>query len=68
DMLFIDAQGVVRNIHHRAQPLDETPILGGDGLTHVLEINGGMSRDLGIDVGDQLRHPSFAQSSAAWPC
>jgi len=68
DMLFVDETGVIRNIQERAQPLDETPIFGGDDLTHVLEINGGLARMLGIDVGDQLRHPSFAQADAAWPC
>jgi len=68
DMLFVDPLGVVRNIHHRAQPLSETAIPGGDGLTHVLEINGGMSRMLGIKVGDQLQHPSFDQTVASWPC
>lgn len=68
DMLFVDETGVIRSIHERAQPLDETPIFGGDNLTHVLEINGGMARMLGIEVGDQLRHPSFAQAGAAWPC
>lgn len=68
DMLFVDATGVIRHIHHRAQPLDETPIFGGDGLTHVLEINGGLARQLGIDVGDTLRHPSFDQAFAAWAC
>ncbi|WP_415922781.1 DUF192 domain-containing protein [Tateyamaria sp. SN6-1] len=68
DMLFVDAAGVVRNIHHRAQPLDETSIFGGDNLTHVLEINGGLAKRLGIDVGDVLRHPSFVPETAAWPC
>ena len=68
DLLFVDAQGVIRNIHERAQPLDETPIVGGNNLTHVLEINGGLSKQLGIDVGDQMRHPSFDQAGAIWPC
>lgn len=68
DMLFVDPTGTIRNIHHRAQPLDETPIQGGTGLTHVLEINGGLARQMGLSVGDQLRHPSFAQTAAAWPC
>lgn len=68
DMIFIDAAGVVQHIHHRAQPLDETPILGGRDLTHVLEINGGKAGMLGIDVGDVIRHPSFAPETAAWPC
>ena len=68
DMLFVDPAGTVRHIHHRAIPLDETPVYGGTGLTHVLEINGCMANQLGISVGDQLRHPSFEQSGAAWPC
>ncbi len=68
DMLFIDPKGIVQHIHHRAQPLNETPIPGGDGLTHVLEINGGLSQMLGIRVGDQLQHPSFDQTIASWPC
>jgi hypothetical protein len=68
DMIFVDVTGVVRHIHHRAEPLNETPITGGDGLTHVLEVNGGMAELLGLDVGDQLQHPSFDQTSAAWPC
>lgn len=68
DLIFVDPAGVVRHIHHRAKPLDETSIPGGSGLTHVLEINGGLSRMLGIEVGDQLQHPSFDQSGASWPC
>ncbi len=68
DMLFIDQTGVIRKIHHRAVPLDETPIFGGTGLTHVLEINGGLAKQMGISEGDQLRHPSFAQDDAAWAC
>ena len=68
DTLFIDPGGVVQHIHHRAVPLDETPIPGGNGLTHVLEINGGMAEALGITVGSQVRHPSFDTSVAAWSC
>lgn len=68
DMLFVDSTGVIQNIHHRAIPLDETPIFGGSDLTHVLEINGGLAKTMGISVGDQLRHPSFSQADASWPC
>ena len=68
DMLFIDPQGVVRHIHHRAQPLDETTIPGGDGLLAVLEINGGLAKRLGITEGSQIRHPAFAANDPAWPC
>lgn len=69
DMLFLDGSGVIRHIHHRAQPLDETPISGGeDLLLGVLEINGGLARRLGIQTGDVLRHPAFASVSDPWHC
>lgn len=68
DMLFLDPTGTVTKIHHEAVPLDETPIPGGDGLTHVLEINGGLARMMGIQEGAQMRHPSFDQDIAVWPC
>jgi uncharacterized membrane protein (UPF0127 family) len=68
DMLFIDARGVVQHIHHNAIPLDETPIMGGDDILTVLEINGGLAARLGIDVGTQVRHPAHDEWSPAWPC
>ena len=67
DLLFLDATGTITHIHERAQPLDETPITGGRGLA-VLEINGGLAQRMGISVGDELRHPAFAEGPAAWPC
>lgn len=68
DMIFFDAAGVVTRVHHRAVPLDETPIDGGNGVLAVLEINGGMAADMGIAIGTQLRHPAMPQGIAAWPC
>ncbi len=68
DMLFIDAAGVVQHIHHNAIPLDETSIFGGNDLLAVLEINGGLSRRLGITKGSVLRHPAFDADLAEWPC
>jgi uncharacterized membrane protein (UPF0127 family) len=68
DMIFVDPAGVIKHIHHRAEPMNDAAIFGGDGLTHVLEINGGLSQMLGITVGSQLRHPTFDPTVAAWPC
>jgi len=69
DMLFIDARGLVQHIHHNAIPLDETPISGGDAdQLAVLEINGGLSRQLGLTTGSEIRHPAFDVAIAAWPC
>ncbi|MCH2094847.1 MAG: DUF192 domain-containing protein [Rhodobacteraceae bacterium] len=68
DIIFADAQGVVRYVHENAQPQDLTHISGGRNLQYVLEINGGMTSILGIDVGSELRHPAIAQDIAAWGC
>jgi len=69
DMLFIDSAGVIRHIHPRAQPLDETAITpGAMPLLGVLEINGGLARRLGIEVGAVLRHPAFAEADQPWVC
>ena len=68
DMIFLDASGTVRKVHHEAKPLDETPIFGGNAIQSVLEINGGLARKIGIAEGWQLRHPAIDQDAAAWPC
>lgn len=69
DMIFVDENGLVLNVHSNAIPLDRTPIPGGsDDIIYVLEINGGMAEDLGISAGSQLRHPSVPQDDALWPC
>nr|WP_226898618.1 DUF192 domain-containing protein [Mangrovicoccus algicola] len=67
DMIFLDRAGVVRRVHENAVPLDETPIDGGPGIFAVLEINGGLAREIGIVPGSEMRHPVFG-SGAAWPC
>lgn len=68
DIIFADATGTVRNVHQMARPHDETPIPGEGMIKAVLEINGGLARDLGIGAGTQLRHPAFDTELAAWPC
>jgi uncharacterized membrane protein (UPF0127 family) len=68
DMIFTDAAGVVRHVHHNAIPGDETTIDGGAGILTVLEINGGLARAMGIVPDSEMRHPAFAPDRAAWPC
>ena len=68
DMIFMDESGTVTRVHENARPLDETPIDGGDDVSIVLEINGGLARQIGIAEGAELRHPAVPQDSAAWPC
>jgi uncharacterized protein len=68
DMIFVEEDGRVAHVHHEAVPLDETPIWGGNRIQFVLEINGGLARQLGIAVGSEMRHPRLPQDSALWPC
>lgn len=68
DMIFIDPTGLVTAIHENAIPLDETAIPGGDNVQYVLEVNGGMTGLLGIEVGTQVQHPGIDQNVALWGC
>lgn len=68
DMLFIAADGTVRDIHSNAIPLDETGIPSAtDDIVAVLEVNGGLSEMLGLQPGAEVRHPVFS-NEAAWTC
>ena len=68
DMLFFDPEGRLTHIHENAIPLDETAIPGGDNVRFVLEINGGLVAELGIEPGAELRHPAVDPDLAVWPC
>lgn len=59
DMLFISPDGTIGHIHHMAKPQDETRITSLKPAMAVLEINGGLSDKLGIQVGDSVLHPVF---------
>jgi len=59
DMIFIDFQGKIVKIHHLAKPLSIRPISSDKLVKAVLEINGGLSRSIGLSVGDQINHSAF---------
>ena len=67
DMLFFDATGKMTGLHKNAQPHDLTPKVGGEAVKYVLEINGGLSKALGINQNTVLRHPALA-GAGIWPC
>ena len=60
DMIFIGADGAVKNIHVNAKPLDTTGIPSGVPVRFVLEIPGGRSKEIGLAVGDRMEHPRVA--------
>ncbi|MEM1237367.1 MAG: DUF192 domain-containing protein [Pseudomonadota bacterium] len=68
DMVFIGSDGTVIYIHENARPLDETAIFGGDQVQYVLEINGGLASQLGLEVGSVAQHPAIDEEIAAFPC
>lgn len=68
DMIFADASGVVLQVRPDAIPQDTTPVDGGQGVSFVLEINGGLAKRMGIAAGSQIRHTAIAQTGAIWPC
>ncbi len=55
DMLFVDAEGVIRHIHSEAKPHDETPIAAPVPVRWVLEIPGGRAKALKLREGDRMK-------------
>ena len=63
DMLFVDAQGRIVNIHERAVPQSLDVIAAAEPVRAVIELNGGTAARLGIEPGDQVVHPIFGNTS-----
>ena len=61
DMLFVDAQGRIVNIHQRAVPQSLDVIAAAAPVRAVIELNGGTASRLGIEPGDRVIHPIFGQ-------
>jgi uncharacterized membrane protein (UPF0127 family) len=59
DMVFIGADGTIRNIHENAVPKSLESISSDVPVKAVLEINGGRTRALGIAAGNKVFHPYF---------
>jgi uncharacterized membrane protein (UPF0127 family) len=59
DMLFIKADGTVESIAARTTPLSRRSVESKGPVRYVLEINGGLSRSLGIEPGDKVSGPAI---------
>jgi uncharacterized protein len=59
DMLFVDAQGRIVNIHERAVPGSLATIAAAAPVRAVIELNGGTASRLGIQPGDRVQFPIF---------
>ncbi len=63
DMLFIAADGTIRNIHVNARPYDTTAIPSDGPVRFVLEIPGGRSVEIGAKAGDTISYPRVETKS-----
>src|SRR5215472_2370620 len=63
DMLFVDAQGRIVNIHERAVPESDDVIAAAAPVRYVIELNGGTAARLGIVTGDKVESPIFGNPS-----
>jgi uncharacterized protein len=60
DMLFIAEDGTIESIAADTTPFSETVISSNGPVAGVLEIKAGEAERLGIQEGDRVRHPHFA--------
>ena len=60
DMIFVGADGVVKNVHANARPHDPTGIPSDGPVQFVLEIPGGRAAEIGLDAGDTMQHDRVA--------
>jgi uncharacterized protein len=54
DIIFIRADKTIARIAENTVPFSETPVASGEPVAAVLEINGGLSAELGIAEGDRV--------------
>ncbi len=61
DMVFVRPDGSVARIEQHTTPQSLRVIGSGEPVSHVLELNAGMSRLIGLKPGDRLAHSFFGQ-------
>jgi len=61
DLIFIGADGRIVNIAERAVPYTDTAVRSTGPAIAVLEINGGLAREMGIAAGDRVQHPRIVR-------
>ena len=62
DMIFIEPDGKVLRIEHNTTPFSREVISSGGPVSHVLEVNAGVAKQIGLKVGDRILHPDFGTS------
>ena len=68
DMIFIDDTGMVESIAIRNDTYSQRASSSLGDVRAVLEINGGLSRQLGIAAGAQVIHAAFSKTPEGLRC
>ena len=61
DMVFVLPDGSVASVAERTEPFSERIIPSGEPVSHVLELNAGVARLIGLKPGDKLVHRLFVK-------
>lgn len=59
DMLFIKEDGTIARIADNTTPFSTAIISSGEPVSHVLELNAGIARQIGAKPGDRVLHAFF---------
>lgn len=54
DIIFVDRNGIVQDVHPRARPNSEAIIASRALVAYAIELNGGASERLGINLGSRV--------------
>jgi hypothetical protein len=55
DIIFVRANGTIESIADNTIPYSTDPVQSGEPVAAVLELRGGLSAELGIAAGDQVK-------------
>lgn len=59
DMIFIKENGQVARIASNTVPFSQTIVSSGEPVSHVLELNAGIAKQIGLKLDDKVMHPFF---------
>ena len=64
DMIFIRSDGTVAHIARNTKPFSRDIVSTNIPVSHVLELNAGMALQIGLEVGDRIRHRFFEKKAS----
>jgi len=61
DMLFINEDGKIVRVASNTEPFSTKIISSGEPVSHVLELNAGIAKQIGVKPGDKIIHAFFTR-------